>query len=238
MASTVTAPVPGETHARAAAHGAGRWVLVAFAGLRLVVAAVAVPLAPVLYREERIEVLVLLRPSKEVLLLAGYVIGQGDASALAVVLAALPLLLGAVWLLFAVGRAFSDDLEDVGRNRWVAKVLPPRRIRKLTDAVCDRGMAVVFLGRLAAFPSTLVGAAAGASDVPTRRFLAADGAGALVSLVALLGAGYLLEDAYDVAGPWFTAAGVAVLALVALLLGRSLRSAGRARRGRGGASRR
>ena len=66
----------------------------------------------------------------------------------------------------------------------------------------------MFFGRLAAFPSTLMAAAAGASGVPPREFLPADTAGALVSMGALLGVGYVLGEAYEEAGPWITAVGV------------------------------
>ena len=195
--------------------------------MRGAVALLALPLAPFLYREERVELLVLLRPSKEVLVLAGFAAGHGRASVTGVVLAALPLLLGAVWLLFALGRAYADCIDDDSRAGLVRRLLPPDRLRRLRDAVCDRGMTLVFLGRLAAFPSTLVGAAAGAAEVPTKRFLLADTAGALVSLALLLGVGFLLEEAYDEAGPWLTVAGVAVLAVGVVVLGRALRSAGR-----------
>ena len=197
--------------------------------MRGAVALAAVPLAPFLYRDDRVELLVLLRPSKEVLLLAGFAVEAGNASLTGVVLAALPLLLGAVWILFALGRAYADCIDDPGRSGLAAKVLPPGKVRPLMDAVCAKGVALVFLGRLAAFPSTLVGAAAGAAEVPTRRFLLADAAGALVSLVALLAIGYLLDEAYEDAGPWLTGAGVAVLAVGAVVLGRTLRRAGRGR---------
>jgi len=193
-------------------------------------AAVAVPLAPFLYREH-IAVLVLLRPTKEVLLLAGFVLRRGDASLPAIVAAALPVLLGGVWVFFGLGRAFADELDDLGKpatrpgigRRLARRLLPPKRIQQLTEAISDQGTRLVFLGRLAAFPSTLVAAAAGGSEVPTRRFLLADAAGALLSLAVLLGAGYLLEEAHDEAGPWVTAAGVLVLAAVVGLLGWSLK---------------
>lgn len=183
----------------------------------------AVPLAPFLYRAERMELLVLLRPTKEVLLLAGFALSQGDASLPALVAAALPLLLGAVWVLFALGRAYADCIDDPDRSGLAARVLPPKRVKALVDAVCARGVVLVFLGRLAAFPSTLVGAAAGAAEVPTRRFAVADTAGALLSLVVLLGIGFALEEAYDAAGPWLTAAGLLVVVVGAVVLGRALK---------------
>ena len=85
-------------------------------------------------------------------------------------------------------------------------------------------MKVVFLGRLAAFPSSLTAAAAGAAGVPWRRFVIADTAGALVSLALVLGLGYALGEAYDEGGAWVTVGGVAVLVAGAVLLGRALSS--------------
>ena len=49
----------------------------------------------------------------------------------------------------------------------------------MRDVLEERGPRVVFLGRLAAFPSALMAAAAGASGVPWREFVVADTAGAL-----------------------------------------------------------
>jgi membrane protein DedA with SNARE-associated domain len=74
-----------------------------------------------------------------------------------------------------------------------------------------------------------VAAAAGAAEIPTRRFLLADAAGALLSLAVLLSLGYVLEDAYEAAGPWLTGAGVVVLTAGAVVLGRALKRAGRTR---------
>jgi membrane-associated protein len=233
IATTVTATPSGETTDGYESH---RRLLLGLATVRVVLALVAVPLAPFLY-EDHVALLVLLRPTKEVLLLAGFVLQQGDASLPAIVLAALPLLLGGVWVCFALGRAYADCIDDDSRSGLARRLLPPGKIRTLTDAVCERGVGLVFLGRLAAFPSTLVGAAAGAASVATRRFLLADAAGALVSLAVLLGLGYVLEGAYDEAGPWLTGAGVAVLAAGVVVLGRALKQAGRTPRGREAASR-
>ena len=85
-------------------------------------------------------------------------------------------------------------------------------------------MWVVFLGRLAAFPSSLTAAAAGSAGVSWRRFLIADTAGALVSLALVLGLGYGLGEAYDEGGAWVTAGGVVALVVAAVVLGRALSS--------------
>lgn len=229
IATTVTAPSRRETTptSRLERH---RRLLLGLAAVRAGIAVLAVPLAPLLYRSGNVELLVLLRPSKEVLLLAGFAASRGDASLPLVAVAALPLLLGAVWLLFALGRVYADEIDDEDRRGPAARLLPPKRIRALMDAVCARGETLVLLGRVAAFPSTFVGAAAGAAEMPTRRFLVADAAGAVVSMAALLGIGYVLEDAYDAAGPWLTGAGILVLLAAAVVLGRALRTAPAGRR--------
>jgi membrane protein DedA with SNARE-associated domain len=200
-------------------------VLVVLALLRGVLAVVAIPLAAWLYREH-LAVLVLLRPTKEVFLFAGYQLREGNASIPAVVAASLPLLLGGVWVFFGLGRAYGDDLPD---NR----LLPREKIERLQAVLEEKGDKVVFLGRLAAFPSTLMGAAAGSSGLSWRRFLVADTAGALVSEAALLLAGDLLGNAYESAGIWFTVAGVVVLVAVVIVLGRSLLGGTPTRKARG-----
>jgi membrane protein DedA with SNARE-associated domain len=173
-------------------------------------------------------VLVLLRPSKEVLLLAGFLAREGDVGLPVAVAAALPLLLGGVWVFFALGRSYEESIDEE-RGGLAGRLLPADRVSGLADAVRDRGSKLVFLGRLAAFPSTLLAAAAGGSGMSTRRFIVADLAGALLSMSALMGAGYVLGEAYEEAGPWVTAVGAVVLAVAVVVLGRSIKRAARRR---------
>jgi membrane protein DedA with SNARE-associated domain len=86
-----------------------------------------------------------------------------------------------------------------------------------------RGPTIAVLGRIAALPPTIMAAAAGASDVDARRYLAADLFGALASFSLMLGAGWLLGDAYDEYGVWITVAGVIVLLGLIVLLTRWIR---------------
>jgi membrane-associated protein len=139
-----------------------------------------------------------------------------------VLVAALPILLGGVWVFFGLGRAYQEDLEDAELAGLAGRVLPSDRIDQLREVLERKGMRVVFLGRLAAFPSSLMAAAAGSSGVSWRRFVVADTAGALTSLALAVGLGYALGEAYEDAGPWLTAVGVAVLLVLAVLVGRSL----------------
>ena len=193
--------------------------------MRAGLAIVAIPLVPWLY-EEHVAGLVFLRPTKEVFVFAGYSIREGNAWLPVIVLAALPMLLGGVWIFYGLGRAYADELSDAELPGLAGRLLPKERIDQMQDLLEERGPSVVFLGRLAAFPSTLMAAAAGASGVPPREFLPADTAGALTSMGALLGLGYVLGGAYEKAGPWITAVGVVVLAGLLVMLGRALLRSG------------
>ena len=198
-----------------------RPLLVGLAVLRAGLAAGAVLLAPWLYREHT-AVLVLLRPTKEVFLFAGFQGREGDVFLPVVVLAALPLLLGGVWLFFWLGRAYAEDLEDADLPGIAGRLLPKARLDQLREVLDERGMRVVFLGRLAMFPSSLMAAAAGSAGVEWREFVIADTAGALTSLALALGLGYALGETYEEAGPWLTAVGVVALVALAVVVGRAL----------------
>lgn len=193
-----------------------------FLGLAVVRGAMAVlaaVLAPWLYREHAAW-LVFMRPTKEVFLFAGFKMREGDLSLPVAVAVALPLLLAGVWLFFGLGRMYADDLKKDGLPGLAGRILPKRRVDRLRQVLDDRGMRVVFLGRLAAFPSALMAAAAGSAGVPWKEFLLADTAGGLVSLAATLALGYGLGEAYDEAGTWLTVVGVVVLAAIAVMVGR------------------
>jgi membrane protein DedA with SNARE-associated domain len=199
-----------------------RTFLLFLAAARAVLGVVAIPLAPFLYREH-FAVLVLLRPTKEVLLAAGFLIRQGDVNPVVVVLAALPLMLGGVWQFFALGRGFSDELRSgEGLPKLAQRLLPPDRVKQLCGVLDRKGTRLIFLGRLATFPSSLLGTAAGTAGMKTWKFLPADAAGALVGMTEVLVAGYLLGQAYRSAGPWLTALGVVALLGMLFVLGRSL----------------
>lgn len=205
-----------------------RRALLSLAALRAVLAIVAIPLAPALYRDH-VALLVLLRPSKEVLLFAGYMIREAHLSLGVAVIAALPLLLFAVWVFYALGHAYRDDMQEADLPGIAGRLLPRKRIRSLSDAVNDRGMSLVVIGRLASMPSTVVAAAAGSAEVPFRTFVIADAIGATLSLAMMLGAGYLLGEARDSAGPWLTVVGAAALLGLMVVLGKRVSDGGRRR---------
>ena len=201
-----------------------RPLLLGFVAARAVLGVVAVLLVPWLY-DDHLVLLVLLRPTKEVLLYSGYAVRENDANMFVLVIAALPLLLFAVWGFYALGKSYKRELATADLPGLAGKLLPRERIHRLSDTIAERGWVIVFLGRLAFMPSTLVAAAAGSSDMPTRTFLLADAAGAVASLAMLMGAGFVLGNAYDDAGPWATAVGAVILVGLLVLLGRTLRGA-------------
>ncbi len=199
-----------------------RTPLLWLAAVRAVIGVAAIPLAPFLY-EDHFAVLVLLRPTKEVLLAAGFLIRQGEANLFVVIAAAIPLAVLAVWQFFWLGRSFANEIrEGKGLPKVAERLLPPERIKKLCASLDKKGTRLIFLGRLATFPSSLLGASAGASGMEARRFLPADALGALAGIAEVLVAGYLLGEAYKAAGPWLTAVGVVALLAMLFVLGRSL----------------
>lgn len=191
---------------------------------RALLALVAIPLAPVLY-EDHFVTLVLLRPTKEVLLAGGFLLRQGEVNAVELLLAAVPLMLLGVWQFFALGRGYAEEICSGDLPGLGGRVLPTRRIEAVREVLDRRGTRLVVLGRLAAFPSTLVAAAAGASRMPVKEFLVADGIGGLLSVVEIVGAGLALGEAYEEAGPWITVGGIVGLLAMLWLLGRYLKRA-------------
>lgn len=180
------------------------------------------PLAPLLYREHLLA-LVLIRPTKEVLLAAGFEVRRGDLLAPSVVVATIPLAVLGVWLFYALGRAFAAELTGGALPGLAGRMLPQARIVQLGRVLEREGAKVVFLGRLAVFPSSLLAAAAGVAGMRPRTFLLADGAGALTSIIGVLALGYAFGEAYEEAGPWITGVGVVVAVIMLVALGRWLK---------------
>ena len=201
----------------------GRTLPLVLAAIRGGVSLVAIPLAPVLFRDHFV-VLVLMRPTKEVLLAGGFFLREGQVGLVPMVAAAIPIAVAGVWLFFWLGRAFHEEIQSgEGLPRWSRRVLRPDRVRSMCEVLERKGAPVIVAGRLAAFPSTVLAAAAGVSGMKPARFIPADGLGAAASVALTIGAGYLLGEAYEKAGPWLTAVGVAVLVGLAVAVGRWIR---------------
>jgi membrane protein DedA with SNARE-associated domain len=199
----------------------GRVPLLWLAAARAVLGIVAIPLAPALYRDHFV-VLVLLRPSKEVLLAAGFLIRDGRVHLFPVLLASIPLAILGVWHFYVLGQAWAKEINDDELPRFARRVLPSKRIKALTKVLEKKGVPVVLFGRLAVFPSTLIAAAAGASRMEPRRFFLADGLGGLLSVAEVLIAGYLFGAAYKSAGKGITVIGIIVFVGLLIAFGRWL----------------
>src|SRR5690242_20240074 len=79
--------------------------------VRAVIAVIAIPLAPALYRDHYI-LLLLLRPTKDVLLLGGFLLRDGSVGLIPVLAAVVPLSILGVWIFYGLGRAYSGELRD------------------------------------------------------------------------------------------------------------------------------
>jgi membrane protein DedA with SNARE-associated domain len=204
MARTAAITAPSQRQAK-------HWLLY-LATLRTVLSMAAIPLAPVLFRRHFV-VLALMRPSQAVILAGAFLARQGDVFLPTVLLAAIPMQVLAVWLYFALGRSWDDDIDSDDELPFLAaRLLNRNQIKRLRDVLERKGARLVFLARFAIFPTGLVSVSVGASEMAPRRYLAADGAGLALSTAASVGAGYVLGIAYDGAKPWLAAVGVVGLA--------------------------
>lgn len=192
------------------------------AAARFVFGMLAVPLVPLLWKDHFL-IVVLLRPTKEVLLVAGFMLRTGQLTLGPLLASAVPLVVVGIWVFFGLGRAYREEIAGGDLPGLGGRLLPVDRIQRLQVALRRDATRLVFIGRLALFPSTLVGAAAGSSGMPVRRFLGVDALGAIASVAEVLAAGYLLGATYREAGPWLTAIGFAALVGALLVLGKALR---------------
>lgn len=198
------------------AGGAAWWrrLAVAVAVLRYAIPLAAVPLIPFLITND-ITLLVLLRPQKEFLLVGG---GQtrylGEPGVLPLFLAYLPLGVLAVTAFFAVGRAYRNVLTEASGPRWLHRAIPPHQLELAQRVLARRGPLIALIGRIAAMPPTVLAAAAGTSEVSARRYLLADGLGAVLSFGLVVAVGLGLGRAYEEGGVWLTVVGVALFAVM------------------------
>lgn len=195
--------------------------LLVVAVVRAVLGVAAIPLAPLLF-EDHFIVLVLLRPAKEVFLAGGFLARGGDVNLALLVLAAIPLSIFGVWHFYLLGRAYSDEINSDKLSGIAARVLTPERIEKLERSLERKGPKLIFLGRLAVLSSAAVAAAAGAAKMEPEKFFPWDLGGGLLSIAYTVAAGWFLGAAYEKAGPWITIGGVVALLGFAFVLGRTL----------------
>jgi membrane protein DedA with SNARE-associated domain len=206
-----------ETETREVAIGWRRAALAVIV-LRFAVPLAAIPAIPFLIRSDA-ALLVFLRPQKEFLLVGGAqtrVLGEPGFALL--FLAFLPLGILAVSAFFLAGRAYRGALADGDGPAWLHRAIPPKQLELGRRVLARRGPVIALIGRLAAMPPTVLAAAAGLSDVHPRRYLFADGFGAVLAFAIAVGVGFGLGQAYEEGGFWITAVGVALFGLVIVLI--------------------
>ncbi len=202
------------------ASGSAWWRRLALAVvvLRYAIPLAAVPLIPFLITNN-ITLLVLLRPQKEFLLVGG---GQtrylGEPGVLPLLLAYLPLGVLSVTAFFVVGRAYRRVLAEGSGPGWLHRAIPPRQLELAQRVLARRGPAIALIGRIAAMPPTVLAAAAGTSEVSARRYLVADGIGALLAFAMVVIVGLGLGRAYEEGGVWLTVVGVALFTVMVALV--------------------
>ncbi|MGE5132612.1 MAG: hypothetical protein ACM32E_06835 [Gemmatimonadota bacterium] len=188
------------------------------AAIRTIAALVALPLLPVLYRHDFL-VLVALRPSLGVLLLGAILARQGGMSLWAMLVVAVPLQLLIVWLYFLLGRAWQSDIDADDKLPFVAaRLLRRNQVRRVREALKAHGTRLVVLARFAIFPTGLLAAAAGASDLKPARYFPADGLAFAAAAGLVVGAGYGLGLAQRQSDLWLTVIGAAGLIVLSGLL--------------------
>ena len=202
--------------------------MVAVAVVRYIVPLVAIPLIPVLV-PDHVATMVLLRPTKEFLLIGGAQYQLAGAPHPGLLLAAfLPLMVFAVWSFFAVGRIERAALAAGTAPAWLQRLLPERQMAIASALLARRGPTIAVLGRLGGLPPTALAAAAGASEVSARRYLAADTAGAVLSFAIMIVVGIRLGRAWEEGVSWLTAVGAVLFVAVLTLISRWVRAEARA----------
>jgi membrane protein DedA with SNARE-associated domain len=192
--------------------------LLVLAAVRTSAALVALPLVPLLYKQDFL-VLVALRPSLGILLLGAILARQGGMSLWAMLLIAVPLQLLIVWLYFLLGRAWQSEIHSDDTLPFLtARLLRRNQVRRIREALEEHGSRLVALARFAIFPTGLLAATAGASGMAPARYFPADGLAFAVAAGAVVGAGYGLGLAQRQSDLWLTVIGtIGLVALSGLL---------------------
>lgn len=156
----------------------------------------------------------LVLPGESSMLLAGVVVYQGNASALAIYLCGIA---GAVIgdsIGYWVGRRFGPRLRASRLGRKVGDA----RWERASTYLRERGGRAVFLGRFAGFLRTLVPPVAGQAEMPYRRFLAFNAPAAALWAILFISLGLAAGGSWHRIDQWAgrASAFVAILFVVAL----------------------
>jgi membrane protein DedA with SNARE-associated domain len=188
------------------------------AAVRSIAAIVGLALLPVLYQHDFL-VLVALRPSLGILLVGAILARHGGMSLWAMLVIAVPLQVLIVWLYFLLGRAWQSEIHSDDKLPFLtARLLQRNQVRRIREALKAHGLRLVALARFAIFPTGLLAAAAGASDMRPARYFPADGLAFATAAGLVVGAGYGLGLAQRQSDLWLTVVGAAGLVALSGLL--------------------
>jgi membrane protein DedA with SNARE-associated domain len=155
-------------------------------------------------------------PEELVQLTAGYLARRGILSLLPAIGVAWMGIVAGDFLLFRLGRSQGARILD---SRQVARVLTPRRRAFIERHFARHAVLTIVVARHAAGLRLPVFAMAGASGVPSAKFLLADGLSALASVPLVVGAGWYFAghvEALKREMRWIELAiGIAVVAVAA-----------------------
>jgi membrane protein DedA with SNARE-associated domain len=157
--------------------------------------------------------LTLLRPSKDSLLWGGALWrtrpGEVDLVLLFAAYAVLMIVLN--WPFLYLGRAYGPALARGEGPAWFHRFVSEENLARARSLLARKGPTIAVVGRIAAFPPTVMSAAAGTSDVPAWKYQLADTVGGVAGFAVTVGLGVALGETFERAGIWVTLGGVALI---------------------------
>lgn len=157
--------------------------------------------------------LLLVRPSKDVLLWAGGLWRTtGEVDLWLLFAAYAPLMIVMNWAFFFIGRAWGPALARGEGPRWLQRSITPEGFARARALLAEHGAFIAIIGRVAVLPPTVLSVAAGTSDINVWRYQLADTIGGVAGFVTAVGVGIGLGQTYERGGPWLLAVGLALVA--------------------------
>ncbi|WP_416396763.1 DedA family protein [Allohahella sp. A8] len=157
-------------------------------------------------------------PSELIMPLGGYVAAKGELNVIVVVLAgSFGSLLGAMFWYYIGRMVGADRLKRWAsrHGRWLA--LSPHEIDAARNWFQRHGWAAVFFGRMVPGIRTLISVPAGMAEMKLLPFLLYSAAGTILFTALLTGAGFLLENNFELIGKYMNP--VSRVVVIGLVLG-------------------
>lgn len=162
---------------------------------------------------DNIHWLLLVRPSKDVLLWGGglWRTTGGEIDLWLLFLAYAPLMIVANWAFFFIGRAWGPALARGDGPRWLQRSITPEQFARARTLLAKHGPAIAIIGRVAIVPPTVMSVAAGTSDINVWRYQIADTIGGVAGFASAVAIGVALGETYEQGGLWLLAGGLALV---------------------------